>query len=419
MADDKRYYWLKLTDTFFDNDKIALIEGVRNGEKYLIFYLKLLCKSIKTEGILRINENLPYSDAMLAALTRTDIDIVVSAKEILIQLGLLEVWEDSTIHMTGTEEMIGSRGESAARVERFRERKKAAAIKAAQEKQALQCNNEVTECNETVTQKAVTSVTDVTLQSLQSNQDVRGKELDIRTKDIIAKDNISMTDKQSCNDCDMTQARTQAHDTPTHDIITYRDEDVIDCVRDFIDKTLRIKDIEAAVACSPDWWLGFLLKFEKVIYHPWSNKNLMDLQRADSELLHRVFDRIGHVCHGAECGAYNEIADFSKYIWTSLAKAVSEPRGLLCKLDRLELSTNLGRTDSAHYINRVEELKKRNPKAVFNVKYAVYKWWEFDSGGRGARRDTLHILPPKEISDEELLAMFNPFKEIILSSEGE
>ena len=138
-----RYYWLKLVDTFFQRQDIKIIESQENGAKYVMFYLKLLLKSITYEGVLRINEKLPFTDKTLAAITDTDIDIVRSAMILFEELNLVDVLEDSTIFMNELPKMIGSESESAERVRRHRAKKKEQ-LEEPQKEQSLQCNKNVT-----------------------------------------------------------------------------------------------------------------------------------------------------------------------------------------------------------------------------------------------------------------------------------
>lgn len=111
MSDDprsKRYYWLKLDKDFFDKHYIKIIEAQPNGKDYALFYLKLLVESISYEGNLRISEAIPYDLMSLSAITNTNPDIVKSAIQLFIQLGLVDVLEDHTFYMTKLNEMIGS-----------------------------------------------------------------------------------------------------------------------------------------------------------------------------------------------------------------------------------------------------------------------------------------------------------------------
>lgn len=45
MSDNKKYYYLKLKDNFFDSDEVVALENNKNGSLYSMFYLKTLCKS--------------------------------------------------------------------------------------------------------------------------------------------------------------------------------------------------------------------------------------------------------------------------------------------------------------------------------------------------------------------------------------
>lgn len=50
MSDNKRYYWLKLKDNFFYEKSIKKLRKIAGGDTYTIIYLKLLLKSMKTDG---------------------------------------------------------------------------------------------------------------------------------------------------------------------------------------------------------------------------------------------------------------------------------------------------------------------------------------------------------------------------------
>ncbi|MCT4593149.1 MAG: phage replisome organizer N-terminal domain-containing protein [Anaeromicrobium sp.] len=122
MTKAKRYYWLKLHDNFFDREEIKLVENMTNGKDYIIFYLKLLLKSIKTEGELRFRNVIPYTPEMLASITGINIDTVRVATDLFINLQLMEKWDDGTLFMAETQAMIGSETESAKRMRRKREK---------------------------------------------------------------------------------------------------------------------------------------------------------------------------------------------------------------------------------------------------------------------------------------------------------
>ena len=119
-----RYYWLKLKRDFFKRHDVAILEAFPNGKEVLLLYIKLLCESVDHDGRLRFSDEIPYTAPMLAAVTRTNPEIVESAMEIFRELGLLEVLEDGTIYMTKITDMVGSETADAKKKREQRERNK-------------------------------------------------------------------------------------------------------------------------------------------------------------------------------------------------------------------------------------------------------------------------------------------------------
>ena len=136
MAENKKYYWLKLKRDFFKRHDVRIIEEMPNGKDYILFYLKLLLESIDHEGELRFSETIPYNEQMLSVITHTNIDIVKAAMSIFTELKMVEVYDDMTIYMNEVQKLIGSEVSSAERVRKHRKNQK-----------ALQCNTEVTKSN--------------------------------------------------------------------------------------------------------------------------------------------------------------------------------------------------------------------------------------------------------------------------------
>ena len=140
----KRYYWLKLNENFFEREEIKVIESMPNGKDYIIFYMKLLLKSIRTEGQLKFREVIPYTPDMLAAITNTSVDTVRVAIDMFSKLDLMEVWDDGTLFMVETQNMIGSETDSARRMRRLREKEKQKELPASQsDENKEQCDVDV------------------------------------------------------------------------------------------------------------------------------------------------------------------------------------------------------------------------------------------------------------------------------------
>jgi predicted phage replisome organizer len=128
MSDAKRYYWLKLPETFFDavdDETISYIEDMDGGQAYVLFYLKLLCKALRTDGYLIRYVGtgcIPYDDAALAKLTRMPVDTVRCAVQVLTKVGLIQRLESGELFLTQIKEFTGSETDKAAIMRKSRAR---------------------------------------------------------------------------------------------------------------------------------------------------------------------------------------------------------------------------------------------------------------------------------------------------------
>ena len=104
----KRFYWLKLHHDFFNRDEIRIIESQPNGKDYIIFYLKLMLKSINDNGKLLFKDTIPYTPEMLASITNTSIDTVRVAIDAFVKLGLITLLDDGALYMQEVQKLVGS-----------------------------------------------------------------------------------------------------------------------------------------------------------------------------------------------------------------------------------------------------------------------------------------------------------------------
>ena len=73
MSDNRKYYYLKLKENYFDDDSIVLLESMQDGVLYSNILLKLYLKSLKHGGRLQLDEDIPYTAQMIATITRQQI----------------------------------------------------------------------------------------------------------------------------------------------------------------------------------------------------------------------------------------------------------------------------------------------------------------------------------------------------------
>ena len=123
MAENKKYYFLKLKEDFFDQREIVVLEGSKDGILYVNILLKLYLKSLQHNGKLLLNEKTPLSAEMIALLTRHEVGTVERAMRAFMQLGLVVVQEDDIYYMPEIEQMPGKGSSDAERKARYRRQK--------------------------------------------------------------------------------------------------------------------------------------------------------------------------------------------------------------------------------------------------------------------------------------------------------
>jgi predicted phage replisome organizer len=122
-------YWLKLNEHFFDDDKIVWLESQRNGEKYVLVWVKILLKCLKNRdedniGFLRFTDKLPYTDELLSKAISVDIDTLRVAMKYFDDLGMVERLDDGTLYVEAVQSMIGRETSAAERMRKMRENRK-------------------------------------------------------------------------------------------------------------------------------------------------------------------------------------------------------------------------------------------------------------------------------------------------------
>ena len=100
MSDNRKYYYLKLKESYFDDDAIVLLESMQDGMLYSNILLKLYLKSLKYGGTLQLDENIPYTAQMIATITRQQVGTVERALQIFMKLGLVEPLDNGALYMS-------------------------------------------------------------------------------------------------------------------------------------------------------------------------------------------------------------------------------------------------------------------------------------------------------------------------------
>ena len=125
MADNEKYYYIKLKDSYFDQDNIKVLESMKNGHIYSLIIIKLYLKASKTDGQLMMTQRIPYDPnnvSILANVIGHDVDHVKEAIRLGVQLDLIKIIDGKEIWMTEIQNMIGKSSTEADRIRLYRKK---------------------------------------------------------------------------------------------------------------------------------------------------------------------------------------------------------------------------------------------------------------------------------------------------------
>ena len=112
MATGKRYYWIKLKDTFMTSDAVDFLMGQKDGANYVVLYQMLCLKTINTGGRLErtIGEVIiPYDEEKIQRDTKWfTIDTVRVALNLYKALGLIYADDNGVLCLTDHDNLVGS-----------------------------------------------------------------------------------------------------------------------------------------------------------------------------------------------------------------------------------------------------------------------------------------------------------------------
>lgn len=134
MSEPKRYFWLKLHKDFFQRKEIKRLRKIAGGDTYTIIYLKMLLRSIMSDGKLYFDglED-DFASELALDLDEKEENVQITV-QYLLKSGLLEMCSDEEYYLPDTKDSTGCETAVASRVRKHREKQK-----------ALQCNANVTQ----------------------------------------------------------------------------------------------------------------------------------------------------------------------------------------------------------------------------------------------------------------------------------
>lgn len=123
MSESKKYYYMRLKESFFDEADIVALESMPDGILYSNILLKLYLKSLRDDGRLMLRGTIPYSTSMIAALTRHKEETVEKALKIFQDMNIIEVLDSGAIFMLEVQNYIGKSSTEADRKREFDRRR--------------------------------------------------------------------------------------------------------------------------------------------------------------------------------------------------------------------------------------------------------------------------------------------------------
>lgn len=130
----KKYYWLKLKNTYFNQLAQKKMRRYENGKEMQIIYLRMMLYSLKNDGYIYYQGVFDSLEEELAEEFDEQVDIVKETIKFLNDNHMITI-NDESCFMPEALELTGSESDSAERVRKYRKEK------------LLQCNSDVTECN--------------------------------------------------------------------------------------------------------------------------------------------------------------------------------------------------------------------------------------------------------------------------------
>ena len=108
----KRYYWIKIKDTFMTSDKVDFLMSQKDGANYIVLYQMLCLMTINTDGELARNIGkilIPFDiDKIQRDCKYFSADTIRVALELYKNLGMIFVQENGVLKIDNFENMVGS-----------------------------------------------------------------------------------------------------------------------------------------------------------------------------------------------------------------------------------------------------------------------------------------------------------------------
>ena len=135
---NKRYFWLKLKENFYDQKEIKVLRRMPAGDTLSHIYIRMLLRSLESEGLLYFEGFADNFAEEVALDLGENLEKTTDTINYLLDKGLLEIVDEGTYFLTRVPELVGSESYSAERMRKLRNKK------------ASQSNEEASQCDNNV-----------------------------------------------------------------------------------------------------------------------------------------------------------------------------------------------------------------------------------------------------------------------------
>lgn len=133
---EKRFFWLKLRETFFNETYIKAMRTFKNGDSLVLTYLEMALYSLKSNGVIERGELTPSLADEISIAINEPVPRVKKTIEMLTKARVAEL-DGDRLYLTEMMKLMGSESTSAERMRRLRSRK-------SEELPPSQCDSAVT-----------------------------------------------------------------------------------------------------------------------------------------------------------------------------------------------------------------------------------------------------------------------------------
>ncbi len=111
---NKRYYWLKLNENYFERTEVMAMLAQKNGSEIAVIYLRLMMMGINSDGLIEYEHIMPNLTSEIALKLHCKEAAVSAALEFFSSIGVAEVTEEA-VKLLRMDDIVGSETDSTIR----------------------------------------------------------------------------------------------------------------------------------------------------------------------------------------------------------------------------------------------------------------------------------------------------------------